>query len=121
MATIALNKITIYRKQYYAPTWTFKYRSTGLPYDLTGHEIELTVKKNKDDDDADAVILKDWTSHVDAAAGQSSPQLPADSTAAGTDKAEGIYWYGIQVKDASARPVIIGVGEWEIKSNPTDR
>jgi len=116
-----MSKISIHRDQYYAETWYFEYEDTGLPFDLTDHTVLFTVKKNKFDDDEAAVILKDWTSHTDPTNGETSPLLDADTSADGTDKAEGEYWFGITVKDASSRPVLVFTGEFEILPNLTDR
>ena len=71
----------------------------GLPFDITGYTVFFTLKdNNSDDDDTNALIEKEVTSHVDAELGETAIVL--DNT--DTDGIEpGTYFYDIQLKSPS--------------------
>lgn len=73
--------------------------ASGNPYDLTGKTIFFTVKKATDNSgtDADAVIKKDITSHINASGGITT----LDLTAAQTDIILGDYLWDMRIYSGS--------------------
>jgi len=67
----------------------------GVPKDITGWTIFFTVKKKVEDDDADAVIKKEITTHTDPMNGKT--EIPILDTE--TDPLDGVYFYDVQYKD----------------------
>lgn len=71
-----------------------------LDVDLTGATVFFTAKNNITDSDANAVLTKEQTDHVDAAAGTTTIEFTPEETAAislGTAKSKRLF-YDIQVK-----------------------
>jgi len=80
-----MNTIEIQRGNIYLATLTFTDKSVtpNVPYDLTGKTIRFTVKKNSDhrEDDDEALITKDWSSHTTPLSGITVLDLTAIQTA----------------------------------------
>jgi len=73
------------------------------PQSIVGWTIFFTLKKNKNDTDAQAIISKDVTSHLDPTNGITSITV----TATETNTLLGPYYYDIQYKDADANIITI--------------
>ena len=80
-----MNTIEIQRGNAYSAVLTFtdKSQTPNVPYDLTGKTIRFTVKKNSDlrDDDDEALITKDWSTHTTPLSGITSLDLTNVQTA----------------------------------------
>lgn len=86
------------------------------PFDLTGYTATLTVKKQKGDTNAQAVITKSVTVHTDAPNGVTQFTVdPADTTA--LDFAD--YVFDIEITNGVIVKTIY-VGHWEIQEKVKD-
>jgi len=87
-------------------TFALEFKQDGVPKNITGWTVFLTVKKNIDDLDANAVISKTVTSHTDPTNGKTEISI-ADTE---TDPLCGIYYYDIQYKDLAGiiKTVMLG-------------
>lgn len=96
MNTIEIQKGNIYTA---ALTFTDKSVTPNIPYDLTGKTIKFTVKKPDDfrDDDDEAIITKDWSTHTNPSQGLSN----LDLTAIQTNKSLGNYKYDFKIDGIS--------------------
>lgn len=68
----------------------------GNAKDISGWTFWLTVKENRGDTDADAIIQEKVTSHTDAANGETEIVLADDDTS----ELDGKKYYDIQAKKA---------------------
>lgn len=68
--------------------------SDGNAKDISGYTFWLTIKSNRSDSDANAVVQNKVTSHTDAANGQTE----IDLTNSDTNSLAGNYHYDIQEK-----------------------
>lgn len=71
-----------------------------VPVVLTSNTVYLTLKSNKDDTDATAILAKSWTSHTDATNGITSYELSAADSGA---LAVGTYFYELKRKDSGSK------------------
>jgi hypothetical protein len=97
-------------------TLTFK-DADGVAINITGSEVFFTVKENKEDTDAEALITKDVISHTDPVNGITQ----IDLSSAQTDIVEGVYLYDIQIKYASGDIHSITYGDFRVVSDITRR
>lgn len=81
-----------------------------VPVVLTSNTCYFTVKINKDDTDATALIAKSWTSHTDATAGITSLEL----TTTESNIAVGRYFYELKRKDSNSKIYSCLTGELEV-------
>ena len=81
-----------------------------VPVVLTSNTCYFTVKINKDDADASALITKSWTSHTDATAGITSLEL----TTTESNIAVGTYFYELKRKDANSKVYSCQTGILEV-------
>jgi hypothetical protein len=87
---------------------------------LTGATVYFTVKPNKwdiDDDDSEALITKNVTSHTDAATGLTAIAL----TDTQTNVQPGKYWYDIVVVESDGSRFKATEGRCTVKPGPTNR
>jgi len=72
--------------------------SDGNTQDISGWTFWMTVKRDRQDDDADAVFQKTVTTHTDAANGKTTIPIAASDT-----QGEGgnTLWYDQQRKDSN--------------------
>jgi len=88
---------------------------TGSAIDITGSAVWLTIKKNKGDLDADAILQKKVTAHYNPSGGITIISLePTD-----TNIAEGVYWYDIQITMASGKVYTVENGKVKIIKDVT--
>lgn len=86
------------------------------PFDLTGYTATLTVKKSKNDTDAQALFQKVVTVHTDAVNGVTQFEVDAVDTTA-MDFCD--YVFDIQIEKGSIIKTVY-VGHWEIQEKVTD-
>jgi len=99
-------------------TWNLNFTDAdGNAIDLTGSTIFFTVKSNKTDQDSDAVISKDQSSHVDAVNGQTQIVL----TNSDTNIKIGNYYYDFQLVDSTGLVTTVLSGIFKIKQDITVR
>jgi hypothetical protein len=91
--------------------------STGVAVDITGSTFFLTVKQNKEDLDANAVISENQATHDDPTNGVTS--FTISNTAMTLSPGE--YFYDIQVKTALGRVRTILSGKFIIVTDITRR
>ncbi len=91
--------------------------SDGNAIDLTGATIFFTVKKNKTDDDVDAVISKQIDSFDNPITGVA--QL--DLTNSDTNILVGSYWFDIQLKDSNSKISSSAAGRFIVAQDVTIR
>lgn len=89
----------------------------GNPLNLTGAKVYFTVKRNKRDTDAQAVITQEVTTHIDPVNGVTEVDLTAEQT----DLEPRSYFFDVQVKDSSDRIRSINYGLIRIKQDVTIR
>lgn len=93
--------------------------STGLrgimtvPVVLTSNTCYFTVKINKDDADADALIAESWTSHTDATNGITSLELSTTES----NIAVGSYYYELRRKDSNSKVYSCQTGILEVEQD----
>jgi len=92
-------------------------QSDGTALNLTGSTVYFTVKSNIDDEDDDALISKDITSHVDDEGGQTLISLSPDETTIDA----GNYVWDIQVKDAQNNIISTEPGIFTVIKDVTNR
>ena len=99
-------------------TWVLNVTdSDGTAIDITGATIFFTVKINKTDTEAEAIISKDITSHTTPATGISALTLTdTDTTVPVRD-----YYFDFKMKDADGLLNIFGVGTFSILQGVTTR
>lgn len=86
------------------------------PFDITGYTATLTIKKSKDDTDAEALIQKAVTAHSDASGGVTSFTIdPADTV----NMEYCDYPFDIQIENGTDVRTIY-VGNWEIQERVKD-
>ena len=110
---LKVNKGTTY-------TITYNHLENGEPKSLVGATVRFTVKDVEWDlqgDDSTAVIQKDITTHLDAAAGITTIELSPTDTDITPDK----YYYDIKVEDASGEIFKMVEGRLKLDGSPTNR
>jgi len=114
-------------EQYPVTKQLIVYKNTTKSYELnftkddkalniTGWTIYFTVKENIDDDDNDAVIKKDITSHSDPTGGTTFIVLTTDDT-----NREGNFHYDIKYKDSDGNSDILVKGKITFEKTVTQR
>jgi len=89
MATTKLNNFYRGDTRDFAMTFT----SNDVAYNITGAKVYFTLKKSKNDTDAQAVLQKTVTSHTDPTAGKTTLSLSKTDT----NIQPGRYFYDFQV------------------------
>ena len=88
-----------------------------VPLDITGYTFYFTAKKKIGDKDANAVLSKDVTTHVNPTGGVTAIIFaPSD-----TVNKSGEYVYDIVREDTSAGKVQISKGTFTVEQAVTDR
>jgi hypothetical protein len=95
---------------------TLKDVSTGTPIDLTGATIWFTMKPAITDDDTNAVIQKQVTSHTDAVNGETEIVLTNADT---QNLVLGTYYYDIQYVAANGDVKTIIAGKLKVIGDVT--
>lgn len=90
--------------------YELKFSENGQYIDITGWTIYFTVKSSMKDNDADAQIAKEVTSHLDATGGKSL----IDLTPTDTNIEAGVYYYSIDYKDDDGNEKILYQGRLRI-------
>ena len=86
------------------PVYQLTVKKNGVATSIVGWTIYLTVKKNREDSDANAAINKKITSHSDVSNGLTQIELDKDDT-----DLTGNYYFSIDFKDNDEN---IGVLLW---------
>lgn len=94
------------------------FKRDGVGEDITGWTIYFTVKASMQDSDANAVIKKDVTSHLDASNGKSAIEVTPDDTVNLTPRA---YDYDIKAKTDEGYTAILYHGKLLIREPVTTR
>lgn len=101
-------------------TMAFEYQRDGLARTLVDATVRFTVKPTEwdtDDDDSSATIVKNVTSHTDAAAGESEITLsPTD-----TYITPGDYFWDIRVEESGGEIYKVAEGKFKVDGSPTNR
>ena len=87
---------------------TLTEKETGDPIDLTGGTMWFTLKSKASDTDADAVVQKQVTTHLDAVNGITEVVLDATDT---TNADAGRYYYDFQFVDSAGTVKTILAGK----------
>ena len=96
------------------PTFTVTIKDgDGIAINITGYTVYFTVKvlPDGDNNDSEAIIKKDVSSHIDAVNGVTSIVLTADDT----NNEDGDYEYDIKIKDASGNYISSDRGVFSIR------
>jgi len=97
-------------------TFTITYQDAdGNVQDITGWTFWLTIKENKSDTDAEAVVQKTVTSHTDPTNGKTE----IDVDAADTEDLAGNYWYDMQREDENGDIKTFAHGVMSIREDTT--
>jgi len=90
---------------------------TGVVQDITGFTMKLTVKKNSQDEDSEAVIGPVSATITDPVGGEGNIAL----TAIHTNIPEGEYIYDIKIQNAdeSSRHTVVGPSKFTVIDNVT--
>jgi len=100
-------------------TWTLEVQdSDGNVVDITGATLFFTVKEHKTDDDSEALIKKEITSHTNPTQGLSSLSLTPSDT---ENIDAGDYYFDFQMKSSSGLITTFGVGTFRIIQDITAR
>ena len=91
--TVQQNNIVVYRGDDWGCQLTFT-DTDGMPIDITGWTIFLTIKVNKDDPDDQAVVTKTVPVTVDPQLGK----ITITVSSAETYNLDGLYYYDFQFK-----------------------
>ena len=89
----------------------------GVAIDITGWTVYFTVKEDTNDDDADAKIKKDVTSHTTPISGITQIHLTNEDTTLDVRN----YYYDIQVKKSDDTIMTIVAGNFEVTQDITTR
>ena len=95
-------------------TWEY---DDGTAFDLTGCTIYFVAMSDPEGAIASAIINHFWTTHTDATAGETTMTLTADTTASGTDKTLGTYYYNMKVVKSGVN-LATKLGRVTIAPNP---
>ena len=90
--------LSLYRGDDHAYVLTFT-NGSSVAIDITGYTVFFTVKTNKSDTDANAIISKTVTTHTTPTSGITTISLDNSDT----DITVGDYYYDIQLKDTSSK------------------
>lgn len=98
--------------------WAIEFLQDGGtdPEDITGWELGFTVKQRDSDPDAEALIQKFITTHVDAANGKTAIVVDAADT---QDLEGGAYVYDLQVIDGAGKIRTATAGPFIINTDIT--
>lgn len=87
------------------------------PLNLTGATVYFTVNSNQSPtDDTSAAFQKSTTSHTAPLLGQTSITIASADTQSLTP---GVYWYDVQIKDASGNITSLKQAEFDINADIT--
>ncbi len=89
----------------------------GQKLNITGYTFQFTAKQSVNDADADAAISIDWSTHTDAANGETLLDIPPSAT---KDLEPGTYVFDIQFKNGSAVKTLL-IGKLEVIAEVTRR
>lgn len=89
----------------------------GEAIDITGCTVFFTLKKNRTDTDADAILQKEVTSHTIPLQGKTRISLDHDET----DIAPRYYFFDVQVEDTDEKIISSAVGQVKITQDVTIR
>lgn len=92
-------------------------KKDGTAENITGWTIKFSVKENRNDIDADAIIFKTVTSHTNPTSGLSAIPIDADDT---KDKEIGDYYYDILFIDDLGKRQSTATGTFRIVQEITD-
>ncbi len=98
------------------PGWYLRFTKNGSAEDITGWTIYLTVKEHMQDEDVDAIITKDITTHENPTGGITLIEL----TTVDTDRT-GSNYYDIKAKDDEGNSWIIAWGRMKFEATVTQR
>jgi len=87
------------------------------PKDITGWQLFFTLKVNKTDTDVDAVLKKDWDTHLTPTDGLTLFQL----TAAEANALAGSYWYDMQYVKPDGTVITFMSGNFVFEEDITRR
>ena len=90
--------------------YELKFTENGQYVDITDWTIYFTVKASMNNEDSEALIAKEITSHLDATGGKSLIEL----TSTDTNISAGIYYYSIDYKDDDGNVKILYQGKLRI-------
>ena len=113
---MATNILQVYRGDDKSYTLNFT-DSDSAAVDITGYTIYFTVKENRTDTDANAIITKDVTSHSSALGGITIITLSSTDTGQTVKK----YYYDISWKDSSNKIRTLLSDTFEIVQDTTTR
>ena len=93
--------------------------SSGTVIDITGYIFYMTVKENATDDDEDAKISKEVTSHTDPINGETTISLSSSETDLPVSSSTQKYVYDIRMKDTSNKITTLLNGNFKIRQPVT--
>ena len=97
-----MNIVTIYRNDTLSLPVIVK-DGNGNPYNLTGYTMKMTVKRHKDDLDADAVIGTKTATIVAPATGVGVFSFSSSDT----NKTAGKYYYDVEISKSNDKKTVI--------------
>ena len=109
-----MNTIQIYKGT--SKTIPLSIEKDGVPFNITGYTSTLTIKKNLKDTDADAILIKNVTSHVNPTQGETAFII---SIIESTFFPIGNAFYQIQIAQGAILLVVI-TGEFLIEKKLKD-
>lgn len=111
-----MTKLTVFRGD--DKVWNLNFTDAdGVAYDITSATVFFTVKTNKTDADASALISKDVTSHSSPTDGETMITL----TNSDTDIAVGTYYFDIQLVESGGTVTTCVEGQFVVKQDITVR
>jgi len=109
-----MNTIQIYKGT--SKTIPLSIEKDGVPFNITGYTSTLTIKKNLKDTDADAILIKNVTSHVNPTQGETAFAI---TIAESTLFLSGTAYYQIEISQGTILLVVV-TGEFIIKEKLKD-
>jgi len=104
--------------QHTAPIgWQLEFVKDDASLDITDYTIFFTVKSDPKDEDDDALIKKDITTHSSPTEGKTLISL----TTSDTNIDVGSYYYDIKYKDGNGNQDILFYGKFEVQRPITKR
>jgi hypothetical protein len=112
-----MNKISVTRGDDITIDITFTDQD-GVAVNLTNCKVYFTVKRDlNDEDDEDALIEVDWTSHATPLQGKTVLAITNEES----DIDPGTYYYDLQLKDAAGKISSTQYGIFEVAPDVTRR